>query len=89
VRISPGKAIGFGLFQDKPVFCLPGGPPSNHMAFIQLALPGLQRLGGDDSGPELPLVPAVMGETVSVRAIERNLSMEAKYGWIRSCFFSL
>jgi molybdopterin molybdotransferase len=46
VRIGPGKAIGFGLFEGKPVFCLPGGPPSNHMAFLQLALPGLHQLAG-------------------------------------------
>lgn len=46
VRIGPGKAVGFGLYQGKPVFCLPGGPPSNHMAFIQLALPGIHKLAG-------------------------------------------
>ena len=46
VRIGPGKAVGFGLWQGKPVFCLPGGPSSNHMAFLQLALPGLHRLEG-------------------------------------------
>jgi molybdopterin molybdotransferase len=28
------------------VFILPGGPPSNQMAFLQLALPGLHRLAG-------------------------------------------
>ncbi len=46
VRIGPGKAVAFGLYQAKPVFCLPGGPPSNHMAFLQLALPGLQKMSG-------------------------------------------
>ena len=46
VRIGPGKAVGFGLYQGKPVFCLPGGPPSNYMAFIQLALPGIHKLAG-------------------------------------------
>lgn len=46
VRMGPGKAVGFGLWQEKPVFCLPGGPPSNQMAFIQLGLPGLLKLGG-------------------------------------------
>jgi molybdopterin molybdotransferase len=52
VRIGPGKGVGFGLWQDKadtarrPVFCLPGGPPSNYMAFLHLALPGLMRLAG-------------------------------------------
>jgi len=47
VRMGPGKAIGFGLWNDKPVFCLPGGPASNEMAFLQLALPGILRMSGD------------------------------------------
>jgi molybdopterin molybdotransferase len=46
IKLGPGKAVGFGLWQGKPVFCLPGGPPSNQMAFIQLGLPGLQKLAG-------------------------------------------
>jgi molybdopterin molybdotransferase len=64
VRMGPGKAVGFGLFNAKPVFCLPGGPPSNHMAFIQLALPGLQKLAGEPN-PGLPQRPAVITETIS------------------------
>jgi molybdopterin molybdotransferase len=63
VRIGPGKAIGFGLLEEKPVFCLPGGPPSNHMAFLQLALPGLQILSGS-ANPGLPRVIAHLLETV-------------------------
>lgn len=46
IRIGPGKAVGFGLLNDKPVFILPGGPPSNLMGFLQIALPGLLTLGG-------------------------------------------
>ena len=46
VRLGPGKAAGFGLLQGKPVFILPGGPPSNLVAFLELALPGLQQLAG-------------------------------------------
>jgi molybdopterin molybdotransferase len=64
VRMGPGKAIGFGLSQNKPIFCLPGGPPSNHMAFLQLALPGLERLAGEP-GSGLPQVPAVLAEAVT------------------------
>jgi len=64
VRMGPGKAVGFGVFQGKPVFCLPGGPPSNHSAFLHLALPGLQRLAGEPT-LGLPLRAAVMAETVS------------------------
>jgi molybdopterin molybdotransferase len=63
VRMGPGKAVGFGLMGEKPVFCLPGGPPSNHIAFLELALPGLQRLSGW-AKPGLPWVTTRMGESV-------------------------
>ncbi len=46
IRIGPGKAVGFGMLDKKPVFVLPGGPPSNLMAFLQIALPGLLALSG-------------------------------------------
>ena len=46
IRIGPGKAVGFGLLQHKPIFILPGGPPSNLMGFLQIALPGLLKLAG-------------------------------------------
>lgn len=49
IRIGPGKAVGFGLLAGKPVFVLPGGPPSNLMGFLQIALPGLQALAGHAS----------------------------------------
>lgn len=54
VRIGPGKAVGFGLLDGRAVFCLPGGPPSNHIAFLELALPGLLRLAGY-AEPGLPV----------------------------------
>jgi molybdopterin molybdotransferase len=53
IRMGPGKAVGFGLLAGKPVFILPGGPPSNLIGFLQIALPGLLRLAGDAS-PGLP-----------------------------------
>ena len=46
VRMGPGKAVGFGLTEKKPFFCLPGGPTSSEMAFLQLALPGLMAMKG-------------------------------------------
>jgi molybdopterin molybdotransferase len=66
VRMGPGKGIAFGLWEDKPVFCLPGGPASNEMAFLQLALPGVLRLGGDTRHP-LPSVAARLSENVESR----------------------
>jgi molybdopterin molybdotransferase len=53
IRMGPGKALGFGLLDGKPVFLLPGGPPSNLTAFLQIALPGLLKLAGHDH-PSLP-----------------------------------
>ncbi len=64
VRIGPGKAVGFGLWQGKPVFCLPGGPPSNQMAFLQLGLPGLMKLGGYRQ-PGLAEMVVKLGHSVS------------------------
>jgi molybdopterin molybdotransferase len=57
VRIGPGKAVGFGTLNEKPVFILPGGPSSNLMAFLQIALPGLLSLAGY-ANPGLPGVYA-------------------------------
>jgi molybdopterin molybdotransferase len=66
VRMGPGKGIAFGVWDGKPVFCLPGGPPSNEMAFIQLALLGILRMAGDNRHP-LPSVNAVLLEEVKGR----------------------
>jgi molybdopterin molybdotransferase len=66
VRMGPGKGIAFGLWQDKPVFCLPGGPASNETAFLQLALPGILRISGDMRHP-LQSVPARLTEDLKSR----------------------
>lgn len=66
VRMGPGKGIAFGIWEGKPVFCLPGGPASNEMAFIQLALPGVLRISGDTEHP-LQTVSAVLAEEVKGR----------------------
>jgi len=66
IRLGPGKAAAFGMLQGRPVFCLPGGPPSNHSAFLQIALPGLLRMGGR-ARPGLPTVPALLDGDVSGR----------------------
>jgi molybdopterin molybdotransferase len=64
VRMGPGKAVGFGLLEKKPFFCLPGGPPSSEMAFLQLALPGLLSMEGYRHPPFLS-VQARLTETVN------------------------
>jgi molybdopterin molybdotransferase len=63
VRLGPGKAVGFGILQGKPVFILPGGPPSNLVAFLQLVLPGLLKLLGR-GGRGLIQVSAILGDSV-------------------------
>jgi len=64
VRMGPGKPVGFGLLQNKPFFFLPGGPPSNEMAFLQLAIPALLKMTGGN--PVLfPSASARLTQTVS------------------------
>jgi molybdopterin molybdotransferase len=69
VRMGPGKAVGFGLLEGRPVFCLPGGPPSNEMAFLQLALHGILRLAGWRGSP-FPYVTARLTQAVKGRGID-------------------
>ena len=64
VRLRPGKAVGFGMLDGKPVFILPGGPPSNLAAFLLLALPGLHRFCGY-SVSGLVQMPAILKKPVS------------------------
>ena len=66
VRMGPGKAVGFGMLRGKPVFILPGGPPSNLLAFLQIALPGLLRLSGY-ADPHLPRMTATLDRDIAVR----------------------
>lgn len=63
VRLGPGKAVGLWMFQGKPVFILPGGPPSNLVAFLQLALPGILKLAGCKT-PGLRQIIIELAETV-------------------------
>lgn len=67
IRIGPGKAVGFGMLQNKPVFILPGGPPSNLTAFLQIALPGLLKLSGY-ADPHLPRITVTLHQNISVRS---------------------
>lgn len=66
IRIGPGKAVGFGLLAAKPVFILPGGPPSNLMGFLQIALPGLLKLAGSGE-TSLPFVSVQVTEEFNSR----------------------
>ncbi|OPY81124.1 MAG: Molybdopterin molybdenumtransferase [Syntrophorhabdus sp. PtaU1.Bin058] len=64
IRMGPGKAAGFGLLDQKPLFILPGGPPSNLMGFLQIALPGLLALSGHEN-PGLPEITAMLASEIS------------------------
>jgi molybdopterin molybdotransferase len=62
VRMGPGKPVGFGLLEQKPFFILPGGPPSNEKAFLQLALPAIMKMKGETAF-SFPVVRAQLAET--------------------------
>ena len=89
VRLGPGKAVGFGIFRDKPVFCLPGGPPSNEMAFLQLALPGVLKMAGWQKDPfpclEARLTDSLKGREISWTQIVRAKLSRDPQGNLRVC----
>lgn len=69
IRLGPGKAVGFGMLGKKPVFVLAGGPPSNLMGFLQIALPGLLALSGHkDRG--LPKIKARLASEIRGSSID-------------------
>lgn len=63
VRMGPGKAVAMGFLEGKPIFCLPGGPPSNEAAFLLIALPAVLRMGGY-SGSPFPCLAGILEKEV-------------------------
>lgn len=51
VRMGPGKATAFGLWNQIRVFCFSGGPTSSGVAFLQFGLPGVLTMMGHSSKP--------------------------------------
>lgn len=46
VAIKPGKPTAFGIFEGKPVFCLPGNPVSSLVTFETFVRPALLKMLG-------------------------------------------
>ncbi len=69
VRVGPGKGVCLGRKDGTFFFNLPGGPPSNHVAFVLLARPGILRLAG---------VSDPFAEYVSARLVR---TLTAQQGW--------
>lgn len=46
LRLGPGKALGMGIVNNRPVFCLPGGPSSNMFGFVMIVLPAVFKMSG-------------------------------------------
>ena len=85
VRIGPGKAVAMGMLDEKPVFCLPGGPPSNEMAFLQLALPGLLQTAGRSPIPfgikKVRLASGVGGDSTWTQFYQAILERRGEEWW--------
>ena len=85
VRIGPGKAVALGILDHKPVFCLPGGPPSNEMAFLQIALPGLLKMAGRPTSPfrreNARLAEALRGDITWTQFFQASLEKRDGEWW--------
>ena len=85
VRIGPGKAVALGVLNGKPIFCLPGGPPSNEMAFLQIALPGLLQMAGKSPVPfsfrKVRLAEEVSGDVTWTQFFQATLEKREGEWW--------
>ncbi|MCP4576217.1 MAG: molybdopterin molybdotransferase MoeA [Deltaproteobacteria bacterium] len=85
VRIGPGKAVALGILDGKPIFCLPGGPPSNEMAFLQIALPGLLQMAGKPTAPfsfkKVRLAEDVSGDITWTQFFQATLEKKGGEWW--------
>lgn len=46
IAIKPGKPTAFGLYEGRPVFCLPGNPVASMVTFEEFVRPALLRMQG-------------------------------------------
>ena len=85
VRIGPGKAVAFGMIGRKAVFCLPGGPPSNEMAFLQIALPGILQMAGKAPMPfrmkKVRLTETIRGDRHWTQFLQAALEERCEEWW--------
>ena len=85
VRVGPGKAVALGILDGKPIFCLPGGPPSNEMAFLQIALPGLLQMAGKPTPPfsykKVRLAEEVRGDVTWTQFFQATLEKRGGEWW--------
>ena len=86
VRMGPGKPVGFGLLQNKPFFFLPGGPPSNEMAFLQLAIPAMLKMTGGNPAffpfASARLAKSVKGEKTWTDFVHARLENRENQLWV-------
>ena len=86
VRVRPGKAVALGILDGKPIFCLPGGPPSNEMAFLQIALPGLLQMAGKPADPfslrKVRLAEEVSGDVTWTQFFQATFEKRGGEWWV-------
>jgi molybdopterin molybdotransferase len=46
VNIKPGMPLFFGMFNEKPVFGLPGNPVSTFVTFVEFVKPAIKKMSG-------------------------------------------
>ncbi len=63
VAIKPGKPTAFGLFEGRPIFCLPGNPVASQITFDQFVRPALLRMQGRQQVLR-PLIRATLQDSI-------------------------
>jgi len=78
VAIKPGKPIWFGMFEQKPVFGLPGNPVSSLLGFEVFVRGALARLAGAAEDEQAERLGWARWSGQSLRARDRQVNLPAR-----------
>ena len=87
IAIKPGKPTAFGLYEGRPVFCLPGNPVASMVTFEEFVRPALLKMQGRCKLLR-PTVKATLREPVKpgsrMRFLRVALEQEGDTCYVRS-----
>jgi molybdenum cofactor synthesis domain-containing protein len=80
IKLSPGKVVGAGVVNDKPVIMLPGHIASTFAGFYLITVPILAKYSGLNPGILLPTVMARLSKDLKTKVLPYFLRVQLKKG---------
>ena len=80
IKISPGKVVGVGVIEGKPIIMLPGHIASTFAAFYLFTVPLIARYIQVRTGSLLPVLPARLSQGVKKKYLPYFMRVNLKKG---------